>query len=151
MILFRPPTKADIEAVAANMRAMDRRECEVLGKHGPKEALEEGVALSQWSFAAEIEGEVVCIFGVAAESMLSEDASPWLLGVEGIERHARELILGTKAYLGRMRAEYQTLANYVHAHNRPAIRYLKWCGFSFGEEIEVEGEPFLPFEMKRAA
>lgn len=150
MILFRPPSRADIDAVAKNMREIDRLECRVLGGHEPREALEEGVRHSAWSFAAEVDGEVVCIFGVASEDLLDDAASPWMLGVDGLERCAREIILGTRAYLSRMTEQYETLANAVHADNRNAIRYLKWCGFSFGSAFEVEGETFLPFELKRA-
>lgn len=151
MIIFRPPTKADLDYVARHMRPMDVLECRVIGGHAPREALDEGVAASAWSFAAEVDGETVCIFGVATDGLMSEDAAPWLLAIGGIERHAKALLVGTKAYLGRMQGEYETLSNAVHADNRSAIRYLKWCGFSFGETFDVDGEPFLPFEMKRAA
>lgn len=151
MIIFRPPTAEDVAHVAERMRAADVLECRLLGRHGPKEALVNGIAHSLWAFAAEVDGETQCIFGVASEGLLSEEGSPWLLGVDGIERHARELIAGTKAYLARMQLEFETLSNYVHANNRNAIRYLRWCGFSFGEPVEVDGEAFLPFEMKRAA
>lgn len=150
MIAYRAPTPEDLDAIAANMRAFDRLECRVLGAHEPREALEEGVAVSSWCFVA-LDGETpLCVFGVADDGLLSDEGAPWLLCAEGIERHARALLTGTKAYLERMRGEYKTLANYVHAHNRQAIRYLKWCGFRFGAPVEIKGEPFLPFAMGRA-
>lgn len=151
MITFRPPTKSDIDYVARHMRPMDVMECRLMGGHGPHEALEAGIAHSTWCFAALVEDEPVCIFGVASEGMLDDEGAPWLLAIRGIERHARALLVGTRAYLPRMTREYETLANVVHAHNRAAIRYLKWCGFKFGAPFDHEGEPFLPFEMKRAA
>lgn len=147
MIIFRPPSDADLIHIAANMREMDKLECAILGNHEPLQALRDGVDASDWCFAAEVEGEAVCVFGVASDGLLSDDGSPWLLGTKQLERCARELLTGTKAYFPRMCEQYETLSNYVHAHNRQAIRYLKWCGFSFGEEVMVRGEPFVPFSM----
>lgn len=147
MIIFRPPTQADIAHVAAHMRPMDALECEIVGGKAPKEALEESVACSEWAFAADIEGEVICIFGISRESLLSDEGAPWMLGTEGVERNARIVLRCSVSFRDRMKAEFEHLSNIVHAHNRTAIRYLKWCGFEFGEEIIVKGEPFLPFSM----
>lgn len=147
MIIFRPPTEADIAHVAEHMREMDKRECRVLGDSEPLEALRHGVEISLWSYAAEVDGRTIAIFGVSGQGLVSEDGSPWLLSIDGIERYARAVLIGSKIYRARMREDFETLSNYVHAHNRNSIRYLKWCGFEFGEEIMVEGEPFLPFFM----
>ena len=151
MILFRLPTSADIAHVAEHMRAPDRLECRLLGRHGPREALENGVAISDWSFAAEADGQTQCIFGVGpADGLLGDEGAPWMLGVDGIERHARKILIGTSAYLPRMQAQYETLSNIVHAGNAMAIRYLKWCGFQFSAPFAHEGESFLPFTWTRA-
>lgn len=157
MIAFRPPRSADLEHVASNMRAIDALECRAIGEHSPLEALQQGVAESDWSFVAEIDEVPMCIFGVAGEGMLSNVAAPWLLGVDGIERHARTLLAYTPYFLGRMRAEYDELTNMVHASNRHSIRYLQWCGFSFGTPFERNGELVMSFrwaadgEQKKAA
>ncbi len=151
MIIFRSPTKADIEHVAANMREADALECRVVGGVGPFEGLKQSVDSSDWAFAADVDGEVICIFGVARESLLSDDGSPWMLGTHGIERHARIVLRYSVSFRDRMKAEFKTLANIVHAHNLIAIRYLKWCGFSLGDQFVVKGEPFMPFEMSGGA
>lgn len=150
MIVFRPPRPQDIAHVAANMRAIDALECRVLGEHSPIEALKDGVDGSDWSVAVEVDGAPVCIFGVASEGFLSFAAAPWLLGVEGIERHARYLLAYTPHYIARMREQYDHLSNTVHASNRHAIRYLKWCGFEFGAPFERHGEPLVGFSWTRA-
>lgn len=148
MIIFRPPTQRDLASVALNMREADVLECKLMGQHTPLDALTEGVELSAWSFAAIVEDEPVCIFGVASDGLLADEGCPWLLSVNGIEKHAKAMLIGTRAYLSRMRQEYETLSNYVLADNRSAIRYLKWCGFDVGGQvIEVRGGLFLPFSM----
>lgn len=148
-VVFRPPTISDVHEIAANMRAMDRLECEVMGNHTPEEALRAGMAHGQ-AVTAEIDGRPVAMFGLAQASLLDDEAAPWLLGVEGMERYARVLVMHTKRYLTGMLEQCEALANYVHADNRNAIRFLRWCGFSFGEAIEKGGHLFVRFEMKRA-
>lgn len=148
---FRPPTEADMDALAANMREIDQDECRLVGGMEPREALGESVGHALWAYAAEIDGEVVCIFGLSQDGLLAEEAYPWMLAANGIERHARTLLRLTPIYLARMQGEAERLYNIVHAHNRRAIRYLTWCGFTFGEGFDVRGAPFLPFEMKKRA
>lgn len=150
-VTFRPPTESDLDYLAANMREMDRLECRIVGGHAPREALMDGVASSVWSLVAEVEGRVVCVFGVAPSDLLGDEAAPWMLCADGIEHNARAMLACSGRFLGEMRGQFETLANVVHADNRSAIRYLKWCGFKFGEPFQIEGEAFLPFEMKRAA
>lgn len=150
-VTFREPTEADLDALAANMREMDKLECRVAGGHAPREALTLGVEHSLWTYVAEVEGQVVCAFGVAADGLLGEEGRPWMLCAEGIERHARAILICSRRFLRDMQTSFETLANVVHADNRSAIRYLKWCGFSLGEAFDFQGERFVPFEMKRAA
>lgn len=149
-VTFRQPTESDLDALAANMRGFDQIECRILGGHEPREALAEGVEQSLWSVAAEVDGQVVCVFGVAGD-LLGEHASPWMLCAEGIERSARALLVFSRRFLAQMTEQFETLSNLVHADNRSAVRYLKWCGFEFGQGCSVAGEHFLPFTMKRAA
>lgn len=149
-VIFRPPTPSDLDALAASMRAMDRKECAIISGLSPREALEEGVANSPNATVAEIDGQVVCAFGCADASFLGGDGYPWLLCAEGIERHARTMLTCAPRFVGEMRGERERLSNVVHADNRSAIRFLRWLGFMFGEVFHVKGEPFLPFEWTRA-
>lgn len=146
-VTFRAPVPSDLDFLAANMREIDRRECRLAGGHEPLEALTEGVAHSLWSLAAFVDDRPVCIFGVASEGLLGEEGAPWMLSVDGIERHAKAVLVFAKRFILEMGETFERLANVVHSDNRSAIRFLRWCGFSFGEPIEIGGETFLPFEM----
>lgn len=151
-VTFREPTPSDLDWLAEHMRAIDKLECRVAGGHDPREALQLGADHSLWAYVAEVDGHPVCAFGVASESLLGDgEGRPWMLCAEGIERHARAILICSRRFLREMQASFETLANIVHADNRIAIRYLKWCGFLFGDAFVHEGERFLPFEMKRAA
>lgn len=150
-VTFRPPTESDLDALAANMRAIDVKECEIISGLSPREALAEGVAGSPSVTVAEVDGRVVCAFGVAEASFLGGDGYPWLLCAEGIERHARIMLTCAPRFVGEMQGACERLSNVVHADNRSAIRFLRWLGFSFGEMFHVKGEPFLPFHWERQA
>lgn len=150
-VVFRPPHESDLDRLAARMREMDRRECELIAGLPPRQALAECVANSEGrAMLAEIDGEPVCVFGVSEASMLGGDGYPWMLCAEGVERHARALLVLTPRFLGEMRAQYERLSNVVHAHNRAAIAFIRWCGFKLGESFQVKGEPFVRFEWERA-
>lgn len=150
-VVFRPPTPSDLDALAREMRAIDRKECELVAGLPPREALEECVSGAANATVAEVDGRVVCVFGYSEASFLGGDGYPWMLCGEGIERHARTLLTCAPRFVGEMQAQCERLSNVVHAHNRAAIRFLKWCGFSFGESLTVKGEPFLHFEWRRQA
>lgn len=149
-VTFRIPTESDLDQLAQTMRPMDVKECDLILGLSPREALAECVGDAQWCSLAEVDGKPVCIFGLSQGSFLGEEAHPWMLCAEGIEAHARALLICAPRFLGEMLQSAETLSNVVHAHNRSAIRFLKWLGFSFGDEIAVKGEPFLHFEMRRA-
>lgn len=150
-VIFREPTASDLDVLAAHMRPMDALECRLAGRREPREALEEGVSSASWVRVAEIDGEVICCFGLTEVSFLGEEAHPWMLCASGIEKHARVVLTCAKRFLAQMQEESERLSNVVHAHNRSAIRFLKWCGFAFGEKMTIKGEPFLEFSWSREA
>ncbi len=147
-VTFRPPTESDLDYIAAHMREMDRKECELIAGLPPREALAQCVEGASAPIVAEIEGAPVCIFGVNDVSFLGGDGYPWMLCAEGIERHARAVLICAPRFIAEFQRGFERLTNVVHADNRSAIRFLKWCGFSFGEVFHVKGEPFLRFEWR---
>lgn len=149
-VVFRRPTESDLDAIAAAMRPMDAKECLLVAGLPAREALKECVANAEWASVALIDDKPVCVFGLTEASMLGGDGYPWMLCAEGVERHARTLLICAPRFVGEMQAQCERLSNVVHAHNRSAIRFLKWCGFTFGEEFHVKGEPFLTFSWERA-
>lgn len=150
-VTFRPPTPSDLDALAANMREIDQKECRLIAGLEPRAALAHCVEGGEGVTLAEIDGKPVCIFGWTPASFLEPEGYPWMLCANAIERHARVLLTCTPRFLGEMQSQCERLSNVVHAHNRSAIRFLSWCGFSFGDMIEVKGEPFVYFEWRKQA
>ena len=132
------------------MRAIDALECAEISGTFPIEALEAGVRESAFCRTAVVDGQPVCIFGVAPEQTLGNVGAPWLLGVEGFETHALQILRHSRPFVAQMLSLYPHLRNLVHTDNRHAIRWLRWCGFTIGEEMPVgrSGAKFRAFERK---
>lgn len=148
-VKFRPPTESDLDFLAENMREHDVLECRLVGNVGPREALKQGAEGALWAYVALVKDEPIALFGVTPDGLLSDDASPWLLSIKGIERHAKVVMTCAPRFVAAMHESFERLSNVVHADNRSAIRFLKWCGFEFGETVEIGGAPFLPFGSVR--
>lgn len=146
---FRPVQESDILDMSARARAMDKLECELILGTDIETGLRKSLETSAWAYSCEVGGKLQTIFGVSPNdtSLLRFEAAPWMVGVEGVEKCARQLIVLSKPYIARMAAEYERLFNVVHADNASAIRWLKRLGFSFGPPVTIAKAPFLPFEM----
>lgn len=148
-VTFRPPTHSDLDFVAAHMRPLDVKECRIVAGLDPREALEEAVNICDTALAVDVDGTVIAIFGCSEGSFLGNDGHPWMLSIEGIERYARIVLTCAPRFFAEMQRAFEHLSNVVHADNLSAIRFLRWCGFSFGNLIEIKGEPFIHFEWRR--
>lgn len=142
-----PAAFKHINRIANRMREIDAEECRAMG-HSPKQALRNGVMLSDKAWTALVDGQPEAMFGVVVENALTGDAVPWFLGTDEVYRHGRELLMWGPGMIDRLRDSRKTLRNLVSARNGQAIRLLRRWGFTVGkEEMLVRGVPFLRFEM----
>jgi hypothetical protein len=144
-----PATLAHAEAIAPRMRAADVFEVLMMSRSEPLTALRRGLALSSEAWAGTVDGLPVCLFGIVPRSLLSDVAAPWLLGTDEIALHAWGFLRRNRAVVARWRIQYRRLENFVWAGNEAAIRWLDWLGFTFDEELEINGVNWRPFAMER--
>lgn len=149
VVEIRPLREGDIEALLANMRQPDRDEVEAAGQDVENGVIS-SVQMSAMCWAAEINGRLACLFGVAPISLLGGVGAPWLLGTDVLDRHPRALIRNTGPYLDAMRSAFPHLVNYVDARNTRSIRWLKALGFRFqpAQPYGPRGFAFHRFEME---
>lgn len=151
MLMIRPAREEDIRALAPRMRSIDKLECAMFGRMGPLEAIKSSITDSLWSKTAIVDGDIQCLFGVSpAGHLLGDVGRPWMLAAHGIEKHARHLLRYSRGYVEGMQDAFPRLENFVHGENRTAIRWLKWCGFSFEDWDSYDDEPVKRF-WKEAA
>lgn len=136
-------TPAHIPLLVAGLRERDRKEVEALGMD-PYTAVESSLERSVEAYSAFVEGSLICMFGLAPPTVLSEMAVPWLLSTTEVPDHRREFARRSKEVVQSWSKEYPLLMTYVDERYELAVRWLTWLGFREGERIHV-GENQVPF------
>ncbi len=147
---FAAPTDVDVEELAVDLREADR--IEIGASHGAdvRRTIRYAVRTSPEPWAVRSSDGLLCIFGIAVESLLDGSGAPWMLGTPLLDGRHRTLGLVARRYLAEMSRVYAVLTNQVDARNAASIRLLEWLGFDLGEPepFGVSGLPFRRFEMR---
>lgn len=117
---------------------------EIMAVHGTsvRQILHEAVYTSTETLSAFApDGGLLCVFGLAARSAISDTAAPWLLGTPRLEDFNRVLARDGRAYVGRALTLYRRLENRVDARNRWSLVWLRRLGF--------EIEPAQPYGVEK--
>lgn len=149
--LIRPVHEADLEQLAATMRAEDAAECAALAGLRPLEALRRSLGVSTTAFAAECEGELMAIGGVAPgplQTLLGPAAFDviWLLTSEAVDRHQRAFWKASRLMVAELRTRHPVLTNLVDARYMAALRWVRRLGAEVRSPVlaGVEGRLFHP-------
>jgi len=145
------PTSEDIELMAVSLRADDQQEIRALTSRPFEEVVRESVERSRRTRAGLYNGELVCMYGVIEDNMLSGTGAPWMLSTDNIEKCPTRFLKESKRQaLPMIKEGYRHLRQIVDVRNKVAIHWLKWLGFEFGDPIHMglRGEPFYLFEMR---
>lgn len=146
-----PARLVHVGPLAANMRAIDRRECEAMGR-SPKEALRGGLRCSLSAFTAMDGTKPVAMLGVVPLSLLNGNGVVWMLGTDTVFQCGRQLVRDGRLIVGEWLNTFSRLENLVASENAKALRLLKAWGFVIDDKPEVHGGvEFLPFHIGRAA
>ncbi|MFC0204733.1 hypothetical protein [Novosphingobium soli] len=144
-----PAERRHINTIANRMRAVDREECEAMGRTG-KEALRLAHATSTRAWTALVDGRPEAMFGVVIEDLIGGIGTPWFLGTDEVYRHGRELMMWGPGFVSRLSDSCRRLRNVVSARNPRAIRLLERWGFEVEEDtVIVRGVEFRHFEKVR--
>jgi hypothetical protein len=147
-----PARLTHVGPIASNMRAMDRMECEALGR-SPKDALRNGLRCSQDAWTATVDGRPGAMMGVVSDGLLSGSARVWFLGTDEVYRHGRDLLTYGPLFVERWLLAFRELHNIVAKDNVQAIRLLGRWGFELavGDDVEHGGVAFTSFRIRRKA
>lgn len=150
-LFTRPAVLADAAPLAAALREQDRVEFEAIGN--PAEDLAEGIRASVWCHVAEDAGGYVACWGVRpAGTLLGGEGYVWCATTPRVLQHRRAFLLGSRAWIEAVRAQYWLLAGYCAQDYVVSQRWLsRWLGFTLGEvhRIEPSGLPYVHFWWRR--
>jgi hypothetical protein len=144
MIEIIPARPFHVGTIAHRMRAVDALECRAIGM-SPKEALRNGLLGSAIVWTATVDGRPEAMFGVVPVSSLEGRGRPWLLMTDDAMRHRKALVRLGWRYTQALHRHFPILANFVHAENSVAIRWLARLGYAVGAVDVYNGYPMRPF------
>lgn len=140
----------DVELLAPKVRKADQDEIYAAFGVDVVTGLQMSFDLSTHAWSGEIDGELICLFGVGPRSILTGNGSPWLIGSDEIEKHSRLFLRNCRPIVQDMLNSYPTLTNWIDARNKTSIRWLRWLGFEIHQArpwgyLQM---PFHKFEMR---
>jgi len=143
-LAVKKATEDDCIELALVMRDADIAECEMVGGVTPLEALLRSCAATPDALCARLDGEVLAIFGCAPTNVAGV-GSPWLLGSDLIAKSSILFLRESQKWVATMSSQYPVLTNVAHCHNTVHLRWLKWLGFEFVAEYEVNQTTVVQF------
>ena len=149
---IRPAMLLDIERLAPIVRECDAAELRASSHLTPREALTEGLRISDRAWSMDIDGKLTCIFGVApiAPGYIACGVA-WMIGSQRIEAHKKAFFAGSKTGVQLMLNLYPILCNYVDARHLKALQWLEHLGAQIRDPVPYgfDNLPFRYFEITR--
>ncbi len=140
----------DIRSLRGKLRAEDVLEIRRRSGRDPYSVLVYSYRHSDEAYVGLINSEIACVWGVAQESLLAEEASIWLLSTPVMETAPVAVARRTRSELRKLLRRYRSLGNYVDSEYTLCLRWLRWLGFTLEEPepLGVRGELFSRFYIK---
>lgn len=145
-----PVEPGHIEHVAANIREADAVEVYEAARRDVLYMMQRSYKRSDRNATLMVRQEPVAVIGVGRLSTLSSVGVPWMLGTDGVTKHARHLLPYGSEVVRKMMQGHTVLRNMVHVDNKASIRWLKSLGFTLhdAEPLGWRGAMFHTFEKK---
>jgi hypothetical protein len=139
------PTKPeDALLLAPNMRRADQEEIWASSMAKPLASLAAAIRASSISRTGWADGSIVCIFGIAPRTMISDHGIVWMLGSNLLPDHSFRFLRECKEGLVDISAGFSIIENWCDARNTVTLRWLRWLGFTI-EDAQPYGVYRLPF------
>lgn len=136
-------TKAHVDPIVADMRAMDALEVKCIG-YTPEKALLSGLENDQFTFSVlDLEDNPLAMFG--SGGVTGGPGYLWLLASERFKLARKEFVRVSRSWVDTVIRPFTFCGNVVHKENKQAIRWLKFCGAVFIKEIKLNDQPFYEF------
>lgn len=130
-LIFRDSVLSDAESLSSVLREEDKLEVLATGFESPYQALKSSFDRSDISITIVHNNEVIGMFGIVPESLMSDSATVWMLGSPGINKIKKTFVKLTRTFIDTFLTRYPILENWVDARYEKAISWLKTAGARF--------------------
>lgn len=93
-----------------------------------------------------IDGQIVCVWGVAPPSLLSEQAYLWLYTNDMIKGHEFVFVRHSQRVIEDLLKRFKLIVGVCSLEAKQSIRWLKFLGAKFGES---EDGKYIPFQIRK--
>lgn len=140
-LIVRPATLQEAEALGPRLRPEDKQEVETATGMTAGEVVPASLLHSHECYTVRLSPheEPCVIFG------MTEDGLVWMLCTDDIRKAPLSILREARAWIDHWMSYCGYLWNLVDSRNTLHVRWLTLLGFTFGEPIDVNGFPFLPF------
>lgn len=140
MAEWRPTTREDLLAAIENGIAepvgLSRDALELMTFTG----LERSIEVRTYF----IEGEMVAVMGLLADSLMGEEAHIWMVTLPAVRKHRFALIRETFRYLRTQ--PFRKITCLCDPGFADTQRWVRWMGFTLREQVDILGKPYDLFE-----
>lgn len=143
-----------IRHIAVNLRADDFDEVFAISGKSPHYDIIDSWqnSLRKWVILNN-HGEAVAVLGIRPiGNMFSDIGLPWLVGTDELTKMKKFFVKVSKPIINEMCKHFKLLVNLVDSRYTKAVRWLKWCGFTFEDAKIVDtfysDVPFHKFYMR---
>lgn len=131
------------------IREIDRQEIWAAAHITPEDSIRAGLTDEAW--ACYFDNELACIFGCKPVTILSDEACPWMIASDLIERKQKAFLRRCRPVVEMWQERHSKLVNYCDDRNIVVKNWLKWLGFTIHEPAPYgyDGAMFCKFERNR--
>lgn len=136
-----------IKWVDSDCSVEDILEQSQVGRENPKSSsiLNRWLKISQEVWIGMYDQKILCMYGLATPSMLSNKAYLWLLTTDALEEHKFLFIRHSQLVIENALKTYELIVGHVQVDNAPARKWLRWLG----AKIEPPIGDYSTFRIRR--
>lgn len=143
-VIVRDAEVSDVFKLAKNMRRQERDEIWAEAHLGPEEALFTSYRRSAFAYSVFFGDELIAMFGVVPESLVSDRGIVWMLTGDGVQKIWIRFLRASRHFVEFLRTKYPMLYNFVDVRHERAIAWLRWIGADIFPP-EAHGIDKMPF------
>jgi hypothetical protein len=146
MLEFRNAEHSDIKNLMDDLHPIQI--LEVNASHGEDIPYYVSIALdkSKEAYVAYDDGYLLAMFGIIGNTVLSDNASPWMLSTTQMQRHPKQVLRTSRNVINLWTDQHKVLYNFIDARYTQSINWARKLGFKIHPAIPY-GLLKLPFHM----
>lgn len=134
--------RSHIDAIHPFMRKEDRLEVMCMG-NTPEQTLHNAFDTDDVTLTI-VDGDDVPIAMLGVGQVL-DMAYIWMLGTDSVRDASHDFLRASRKITQSLTKPYGATFNFVHAENKMAIKWLKFCGAKFIRKLHFSNHPFYEF------